>query len=97
MSRISEKQLLAKILNHNAWHKVKLDTDALGASGGMGEHLIIRGTQTKLTVLMTKSELWDAINIIQNYESASNHSLKTPDKEWMKRYLTLKEEMEAEN
>ena len=97
MSRISEKQLLAKILNHNAWHVVKLDTDALGASGGMGEHLIIRGTQTKLTVLMTKNELWDAINIIQNYENASNHTLKTPDEKWMGRYLVLKAELEAAN
>lgn len=96
MSRITEKTLLLKVLNFNAWHKTKLDTNALGASGGMGEHLIIRDTQTHLTDLMSKNELWDAINTIQNYTRYTNEMLKEPDPIWMKRYKVLKEDMESD-
>lgn len=45
MARITEKQLMMKLLNHNAWTNGSLlDFDSLGASGGMGEHLILFNT-----------------------------------------------------
>lgn len=93
MNRITNTQLKAKILNHNAWHKTKLDTNSLGASGGMGEHLIILGTQTKITVLQNKTELWYTIDSIQNYERAAGNTLKKPDQVWYKAYLEHKKTM----
>lgn len=93
LNRVTTDQLKAKILSHNAWHKIKLDVSSLGASGGMGEHLIILGTQTKISVLKNKTELWYAIDEIQSYESAANNTLKTPDKIWYEKYLAHKKTM----
>lgn len=87
--RITEKQLYMKLYNHNAYTKHPLDIDSLGASGGMGDHLIFFNTQNQLGPLMTKSQLWDLLGAIGTYEYQTGKQRKTPIKVWDDEYSRL--------
>jgi len=87
--RITEKMLYMKLYNHNAYTNHPLDIDSLGAGGGMGDHLIFLGTQNKLGPLMTKSQLWDLIGGIGDYEYQTTRQRKNPIKIWDDEYKRI--------
>lgn len=89
--RITEQKLYMKLYNHNAFTKYPLDIDALGASGGMGDHLIFLGTQNKLGPLMTKSQLWDLIGAIGDFEYQTGNQLEEPIQVWQDEYNRISE------
>lgn len=87
--RITDKDLVMKLLNHNAWtNGTILDLDSLGA-GGSRLHLIHFNTQKYLGHLMTNRELWDLISSIGNYEYSNGLQRKTPIKVFQDEYDRL--------
>ncbi len=87
--RITEKMLYMKLYNHNAYTKHPLDIDSLGAGGGMGDHLVFFGTQNKLGPLMTKSQLWDLIGGIGDYEYQTGRQRTHPIHIWQDEYKRI--------
>jgi len=87
---ITEKMLYMKLYNHNAWtNGTLLDIDSLGASGDMGDHLILFNTQEYLCSLSTKSELWDFLGAIGTYEYKNGLQRKTPIKIFLDEYKRI--------
>lgn len=89
-SRITEKDLMMKLLNHNAWTKGSLlDIDSLGAGGGNGDHLIFFNTQEKLGPLMSPGQLWYLIDSIGTYEYNNGLQIDSPNKVFLDEYTRL--------
>ena len=84
--RITEKDLMMKLVNHNQWTEDKiLDFDSLGA-GGSRLHLIVFNTQKYLGYLMTKPELWELLSSVSNFDDTQK---ETPTKVFADEYERL--------
>ena len=86
--RITDKDLVMRLLNHNAWtNGTILDVDSLGA-GGSKQHLIHFNTQKYLGYLMSNRELYDLIKSIGEHEDSSLQR-KTPNRVFYDEYERL--------
>lgn len=71
------KILENNIKSFNNWFNTEIDIDGLGA-GGRKNHLIIKGTQNKLTNLLSDSELIDYIRCLSEYLSRAKLQRSEP-------------------
>lgn len=92
MNRTTEKELMMKVLNHNAWtNGGLLEINSLGAGGGMGEHLIFLDTQNQLTPLLKPGDLMTVLSAIGTYDYKIGNQRKKPISIFLKEYERLRD------